>query len=136
MISKKHISLAAMLIALLVAFSNSGCGGGTSATLSTTPLVISVSVSPGTVTVQAGATAQFTASVANDSGNKGVTWTVTCSAAPCGIVSPPATASGAPPTYPPPTMPPSSAWTVTIPATSAADTSKSASATITVAAAV
>src|SRR5437868_6696884 len=68
---------------------------------SLTVQAILVSVSPSTATIQ-GAT-QFAATVNHDLNNGGVTWTVSCSAAPCGIVSPAATASGAAITYTPPT---------------------------------
>ena len=131
MMSKSHVSLAVTLIALLVALNDSGCGGGTGAT-SITVLPITVSVIASPTSVQAGATAQITATVSNDSANKGVTWTVTCPATPCGTASPTATSSGAATTYTPPTNPPSGGLTVTVTATSAADTSKSASASITV----
>jgi hypothetical protein len=93
---------------------------------------ISVSVAPSSVTVLAGATAQFTATVANDLGNKGVTWSVSCSVAQCGSMSPTTTPSGTPTTYTAPANPPTSNLTVTITATSVTDTTKSNSAAITV----
>lgn len=102
-----------------------GCGGG-----SNPPIAVAVTLS--TATVQAGDTQQFTATVANDSANKGVNWSVSCSAAQCGSVSPTSTASGVPTTYTAPTTPPSNTLTVTLSATSQADPSKSSSATITV----
>src|SRR4029077_9521455 len=85
-----------------------------SATITVTVVLppITVSVAPGASAVQAGATAQFTATVTNDSANKGVTWTVTCSTALCGTVAPTATASGAATTYTAPTNPPSAGLTV------------------------
>ena len=52
-------------LALLIVVA--GCGGG-----GTRPKV-TLTVNPGTASVQAGATAAFTASVGNDSSNKGVT---------------------------------------------------------------
>lgn len=124
--AKNCVSPIGVLGLVVLAVSTFGCGGGTP------PPVISVFVSAGTTTVQAGATTQITATVTNDSANKGVTWTVSCSPAPCGTVAPTATASGAATTYTAPTTPPSGGLTVTIAATSVADTSKSASATITV----
>src|SRR4029077_20773499 len=113
MTSKKHVWLTDMLGVLVLVVSNFGCGGS-----STPPHPISVSVAAGTTTVQAGATAQVTAAVTNDSANKGVTWTVSCSAASCGTVSPSATASGIATTYTAPTTPPTSTLSVTITATS------------------
>jgi dienelactone hydrolase len=122
------VGIQELLVVLVLVVSNFGCGGGTS---STPPPAISVSVSAGTTTVQAGATTQVTATVTNDPANKGVNWTVTCPAAPCGNISPAATASGATTTYQAPSTPPAS-LTVTITATSAASASASASAIITV----
>jgi hypothetical protein len=84
--------------------------------------------------VTVNATQAFTATVANDSANKGVAWTVTgtgCSGATCGTVTPASSASGAAATYTAPGTVPSPA-TVTLAATSVADPTKSASATITV----
>jgi hypothetical protein len=119
--------IALVAVADLIATILSGCGGS-----STPPPPISVSVSAATATVLSGATAQFTANVANDSANKGVTWNVSCSAAPCGTVSPTTTPSGVPTTYAAPPTPPASDLTVTLIATSAADASKTSSTTITV----
>ena len=126
--SRSCVSPVAILFVTLIAAGNFGCGGGGK----TPPAAIGASVSANVTTLQAGATAQISATVTNDSSNKGVTWTVTCSASPCGTVSPAATASGAATTYTAPSNPPSAGLTVTIIATSVTDTSKSASATITV----
>lgn len=93
---------------------------------------IMVIVSPMTATLQAGAKAQFTATVTNDGGNNGVTWTISCSAAPCGSISPNSTATGAATTYSAPASPPPSPLTVTLTATSVTDGTKTASATVTV----
>jgi len=128
MISNKRTLPVAIPFLALIAASNSGCGGGSSAP------PISVSVSPISVTVQSGTTAQFTASVLNDTAGKGVTWTVSCSAAPCGSVSPTSTLSGVSTTYTPPVSPPASNLNVTITAASVAVQSATASATISVAA--
>lgn len=120
-----------VLIVGIVAAMNFGCGGGSASTLRPPP-PISVSLSQTTATVQAGATAQFTATLSNDSANRGVTWTVSCSVASCGTVSPNSTASGTATTYTAPVTPPSSDLMVTLTATSVADTTKSASVAITV----
>jgi dienelactone hydrolase len=112
-----------------------GCGGGNSAAI--LPPNISVSLSSGASSVMATGTAVFTAVVTGDTAGKGVTWTVTCSAAQCGSVSagPP---SGTPGsyngTYTAPPTPPASDLTVTIKAVSVADGSKSGSANLTVSA--
>ena len=93
---------------------------------------IRVSVAPTSANVQAGTKAQFTATVTNDAANKGLIWTVSCAAAPCGSVSLPTTASGAATTYSAPASPPPSPLTVTLTATSVSDGTKTASATVTV----
>ncbi len=101
----------------------------------TVPPPISVSVVPTAANVQTGAMQQFTATVMNDTSNSGVTWSVTgagCVGAACGTVSPASTASGSPTTYTAPAVVPNPA-TVTLKATSVADNTKSASATITIA---
>jgi hypothetical protein len=99
------------------------------------PITVTLSLSAASVTVAG--TQTFTATVANDSANKGVDWTVSgtgCSAATCGTVSPAASASGVAVTYTAPAAVPSPA-TVTLKATSTADATKSAAATITILAA-
>src|SRR5271157_4804571 len=92
---------------------------------------ITVASEPDSATVPGKTTAQFTATVGNDLANKGVTWTVSCSPAPCGKVLPTSTASGVATTYTAPPQPPSD-LTVTITATSVADLTKSYSCTATV----
>ena len=106
----------------------SGCGGRSSSPL---PPPISVSLSQNSATVQAGATASFTANVSNDSTNSGVKWSVSCPTAPCGTVSPVTTASGASTTYSAPSTPPTSNVTVVVVAASVADPTKAASANVT-----
>lgn len=127
--SMNLLSWMGVLIALVFAIGNTGCGGGTG---STAPPPISVSVSAGSTTVQAGATTQITATVTNDSANKGVNWSVSCSAAQCGGVNPTSTASGAATTYTAPSAPPAGGLMVTITATSVADTSKAAPVRLTI----
>lgn len=127
MSSKKNLSLLGMVLTLVLAISNCGCGGGAA-----TPLPISVSLSNASATVVAGGTAQFTATVINDSANKGVTWAVSCSAPSCGSVSPTSTASGGATTYSAPAKPLASDLTVILTAKSVTDTMKTASAPITV----
>lgn len=129
--SKNRITLSGMVLSMIVAASSLGCGGGAS----TPPPPIEVALSQTAATVQAGATTQVTAMVANDPRNAGVTWKLTqngtsCSPG-CGAVAPSSTASGAPVTYTAPATVPNPA-TVTLTATSAADATKAASSTITV----
>ncbi len=123
---KRSMCFALSLVAFASAIAIVSCGGGSQAAPS-----ITVAVAPSTAMVQAGGTAQFRATVTNDSANQGVTWTVSCSSAPCGSVSPTTTASGAATTYTAPTGQQGS-LTVTITAISAANSSKFGSATITV----
>jgi hypothetical protein len=97
------------------------------------PSPISVSVSPATVSVAVGQQTSFTATVANDSANKGVAWMLSgagCSGASCGILSKAMSASGAAVVYTAPASLPSGAFTLT--ATSVADATKSGAATITI----
>jgi hypothetical protein len=90
-----------------------------------------VSVSPTTASVATGgATQSFTATLQNDSQNKGVTWTLSgtaCTGAACGTVTPTSSASGAAVTY----TSPANAGTVTLTATSVSNNAVSATATIT-----
>src|SRR6202040_2917124 len=95
-----------------------------------------VVVSPPSQTVQVSQSQAFTATVQNDSQNKGVTWTLTgtsCAGVACGTLSSTLSASGAPITYTAPANAPNPA-TVTLTATSVADSTVSASAVITIAA--
>jgi hypothetical protein len=97
------------------------------------PSPVSVSVAPATALMQPGQGMSFTATVTNDSANKGVTWALSgagCSGAACGSVSSASSASGAPITYTAPASIPSG--TVALTATSVADGTKSAGATITI----
>jgi hypothetical protein len=92
---------------------------------------ISVTVSPVTAKVQVNQTAPFTATLQNDSLNKGVTWSLSgagCSGATCGSLT---NITATTVTYTAPANVPAPA-TVTLLATSVADTSKSNSSTITV----
>src|SRR5438552_720536 len=97
---------------------------------STSP--VSVTISPTSASLNASTARQFTATVANDPANQGVTWRLTqsgSSCAPgCGALSG-QTATTV--TYTAPGTVPANP-TLTLTATSVRDTSKSASATITV----
>jgi hypothetical protein len=98
---------------------------------------ISVTVSPGTSSVIVGQNQPFTATLVNDSSNRGVNWALSgsgCSGATCGGLSAASSASGVAVTYMAPGSVPNPA-TVTLTATSVADTTKTATATITVGAA-
>jgi hypothetical protein len=105
-------------------------------TVSSVPVIV-VTISPTTASVQVGAAQPFTATVQNDSQNKGVTWALSgtgCSGAACGALSATTSASGVAITYTAPASVPTPA-TVTLTATSVSDGTKSAAATITMTAA-
>jgi hypothetical protein len=96
--------------------------------------VVSVTVSVPTVSVQTSHMQGISATVQNDSQNKGVTWTLSgsgCTGAACGTLSATSSASGTAITYTAPAAVPSPA-TVTVKATSVADTTKTATTTITI----
>ena len=92
---------------------------------------ISVSLTPPVSPLQVGATGTASATVSNDSTNAGVNWSVSCASSSCGTFSPTHTASGASTVYTAPTAVPTGG-TVTITATSAADNTKSQSASLTI----
>jgi hypothetical protein len=100
----------------------------------TGPPPISVSLAPTSPAVQVGQSQPFTATVLNDSQNKGVTWSLSgagCSGTACGILSAASSASGVAITYTAPAgMPSPAAVTVTV--NSVTDTTRSAIASITV----
>ena len=95
-----------------------GCGGGKKAAVPQ----VSVSVSPQAMSVIAGQTQQFTATVTGTS-NAGVTWSLSCPGTACGTID----ANGL---YTAPAMIPASA-TVSVIATSIADSTKTGSASVT-----
>jgi hypothetical protein len=98
----------------------------------TLPATISVSLAPTTTTIQVGQSLPFTATLQNDTLNKGVSWSLSgsgCSGTSCGTLTNVTTTSV---TYAAPASTPTPA-TVTLLATSVADSTKSASATITIA---
>jgi hypothetical protein len=102
------------------------------ATINITPPALTVTFNPAPPTsLIVGTTSSITAIVSNDSQNKGVTWTVTCGSSACGSFSSASTASGTATVYTVPTTIPSPN-TVKITATSVTDTTKSATATITI----
>jgi len=91
---------------------------------------IAVSVTPGTAVVQAAATEQISATVSYDPSISGVTWSVSCPGATCGSVFPLSTPSGTATKYTAPSPLPAGGATITLTATSVADTSKTSSTTL------
>jgi hypothetical protein len=126
--ARRHVAGVGAICVLLCWLS--ACRGAPSS-LGPPPPTISVSISPAIAAVQTGATARLTATVANDTSSKGVTWTVSCSATQCGTIAPVTTASGAVATYTAPATMPSSG-NITVTATAVADQSQATSATLTV----
>ena len=95
---------------------------------------ISVALSPATSSVSAGGTQDFTATIASDANNGGVTWKVTgagCSAAACGTLSATTSPSGTAVTFIAPATVPSPA-TVTVTAASATSSARISTATVTI----
>jgi len=101
-----------------------------SATITVPAIVIAINFAGSPV--PAGTSTQLTATVSYDQANKGVTWTVTCSAADCGKVSPLSSASGQAVTYTAPPGTPAADLAVTVTATSLTNSAVTASAGITV----
>ena len=102
-----------------------------SITITASPAISVTLSTPPPSSMNTGATASIVASVTGDSANAGVTWSVSCGSAQCGSINPTSTASGAATTYTAPTTTPSGN-TVTIQATSVTDTTKVATATVTI----
>jgi hypothetical protein len=101
-----------------------------SVTLAIGGLPISVGFAPAPPSILGmGATTQFKAVLNNDATNAGVNWTVLCGSSSCGSVNPTQTAGGVLVTYTAPATVPTGG-TVKVTATSIADPTKSASATI------
>ena len=134
---RQTLAIATLAIGALAIGLAAGCGGGSNSTPGTGgggSTSVAVTMTPTTASVAVGKTQAFTATVTNDSANKGVTWALSC-ANGCGSLSVMTSASGTATTYTAPATVPSPA-TVTITATSATDGTKSASATITIASGV
>lgn len=111
-----------MLFVTQIAVVNFGCGGGGE----NSPPQISVSVTSSAQTIDENRSADISATVVNDTSNKGVTWSVSgsgCTGAACGILSN-LTATSVIYTAPNKVT---ASLSVTVVATSVADTTKSAS---------
>jgi predicted small lipoprotein YifL len=94
------------------------------------PISITLTQAPPS-SLEASSQATVSATVTNDSQNKGVDWTVSCSGSSCGSFSPTHTASGVTTVFTAPASVPAGN-TVTIIATSTADPTKSVSASVTI----
>ncbi len=123
---RKVLPLLAVSSLAILLFLITGCGGKNSP-----PISVGVRASATEIDGAGTNSVTLTATVKNDSSDKGVTW----SAAGGGTLSPASSASGASVTFTPPAAK-SSSQSITVTATSAADTSQSGSVTIQVPAAL
>ena len=115
-----------VILAMVGVLFLAGCGGSTASPANNQPpLLAAVTVSPASVTVQAGAVQQFTATVSPSGASQAVSWSLSgagCTGASCGTID----ATGkytAPATV-------SNPATVTVTARSVVDTSSAATATV------
>lgn len=92
---------------------------------------VAIAISPSSAITLAGDTTTFTATIANDASNQGVTWAASCGAEACGTFAPVSTASGVATTYTAP-APPAADLHVAITATSVADSPARAGAAVAV----
>jgi hypothetical protein len=125
-----------IVLALALCACSGGSGGGSGGSgggSSPPPPAIAVSVSPSTATVPTGSMIRVTGTVSNDASNSGVSWTLSCSVAQCGSISPTTTPSGVATVYTAPATIAANAnanVNITLTATSIADKSKVSSATL------
>ena len=125
MTSPKGTPLFGLLLSMVLAASDIGCGGGQGT------LPITVAILPASSTVVMGTTTTLTGTVSNDSRNGGINWIVSCPATKCGSISPANTISGTTTTFTAPANL-TADLNVTITATSATDATKSATTPITI----
>jgi hypothetical protein len=118
--SRAGIGLSAFAMSALLA----GCGGGGGSTPTQTTQAVSVTVSPAAMSLNGGGSHTFSATVANDSANAGVTWSIGTGAGTLSASSTNGVTYTAPSTI-------TTTSTVTLTATSKTDATKSAAATIT-----
>jgi len=100
-------------------------------TIGGNPITVGFAPAPPT-TMQAGASTSFRAVLNNDNSNAGVKWTATCGSADCGTFNPIQTTSAETTTYTAPSTVPTGGLVVKIAATSVADSSKAATANVTI----
>src|SRR5260221_1626062 len=127
---KQVLAILLSFIVIAFAISLAACGGGSSAS----PVPLTVSLTPSSVqALDASQSDSLIATVSNDSGSRGVTWTVTCPAGinTCGTMAQAKSASGVANQYVAPANV-NAAETVTVTAASVSDATKSASVQVTV----
>jgi len=119
------------LLVTITATSVSNPALSNSVTLTVLPIAVTIAP-PSSTTVKAGASLPLSATVSNDTNSAGVTWSLTgtgCTGTACGTLTGSTTTST---TYVGPAQPPASSFTITITATSVADSGSSTSVTLTV----
>lgn len=120
-------TLLSLLVVVLVASFVSACSSSKKA-----PLPITVQLAPAPPgALEVSHSVQIGAQTTNDTAGAGVDWTLACTSADCGSISPAHTASGGATTYTAPSVVPTGG-SVTITATSTTDTTQSASADVTI----
>lgn len=124
-----RVIVGALCLVLVMA----GCGGSSSGPTPAMTIAVTLATQA-PASLVSGATISLAALVTNDSSNVGVRWTVTCGSPACGSFSSAQTPSGGPTTFTAPAAVPTGN-TVTVTATSVTDSTKSASAVITITAA-
>jgi hypothetical protein len=131
MISKKPVLL---VVVIAIVSTLTACGGSSSSPAPVTPLIsVALQASlPKSIGVSTGI--PMTATVTNDSSNAGVDWTATCGSNDCGSFSATHTASGTATTYTTPATTPSGG-TVVVTAASTKNPARTATDTLTIAAA-
>ena len=127
-LNRLQLVSAISICVLTTAFLLSGCGGGGGSSTPPPPPAITVNVTASNASIDQGQSTMVTATVANDSSNKGVTWSMTCNQAACGSISPQSTASSAAATY----TAPAGVLKTTITATAVADSTKTGSSSVNV----
>lgn len=127
---KRVTTLLSALLGLTLTLGITNCGGSSAVVIKSQGIIVSVSA--GSNSLPATGTTSVTAVLSGDTTGQGVTWSVSCSVAQCGSVSPGSTTSGVSAVYSAPTIPPAADLNVTITATAVANSSKSATAMITV----
>jgi hypothetical protein len=117
----------ALLAVLVVVIASTFVSGCSSSSKTVTPISVQLAPPP-PASVEVSTPVQLAAQVVSDTAAAGVDWSVTCTSADCGSVSPAHTASGAATTYTGPATVPTGV-SVTITAASTTDPTATASAT-------
>jgi len=129
-----QLTASASIILTATSIADAGKSASAAIVIAVSPAPIVVSVSPEAQTLAVNQTQNFTATVQNDTQNKGVTWSISganCKANACGTISSTSSPSGVAIIYTAPPQVPNPP-TATLTATSVADSKALASANITI----